>query len=103
MFSIVSEVKYLLEKGRDFPPSSTENAKRIRKSRLSRRHFQNRKKKSFPESEEGYMPVGQHFEQEKPIRFKDCVGRKFTFPFHLVATWAVRHTCSTISRIKDSG
>ncbi|KAG9233737.1 hypothetical protein BJ875DRAFT_441949 [Amylocarpus encephaloides] len=26
--------------------------------------------------------------EKPPIRFKDCIGRKFTFPFHLCATWA---------------
>lgn len=30
--------------------------------------------------------------QEKaPIRFKDAVGRKFSFPFHLCQTWGVRY------------
>jgi hypothetical protein len=24
-----------------------------------------------------------------PIKFKDCVGRKFAFPFHLCQTWVV--------------
>lgn len=28
-------------------------------------------------------------EVKPPIKFKDAVGRKFSFPFHLVATWAV--------------
>ncbi|KAH6678037.1 hypothetical protein B0J14DRAFT_474347 [Halenospora varia] len=27
-------------------------------------------------------------EPKKPIKFKDAVGRKFSFPFHLCATWA---------------
>ncbi|KAL2063264.1 hypothetical protein VTL71DRAFT_5069 [Oculimacula yallundae] len=27
-------------------------------------------------------------DDRKPIRFKDAVGRKFSFPFHLCATWA---------------
>ena len=27
--------------------------------------------------------------QQMPLRFKDAVGRKFTFPFHLVRTWTV--------------
>ncbi|KAK0738145.1 hypothetical protein B0T18DRAFT_296134, partial [Schizothecium vesticola] len=26
--------------------------------------------------------------ETKPIRFKDAIGRKFTFPFHLVQTWS---------------
>jgi hypothetical protein len=26
---------------------------------------------------------------QKPIKFKDAVGRKFSFPFHLCKTWAV--------------
>ena len=28
-------------------------------------------------------------EKKKPIKFKDAVGRKFSFPFHLCATWQV--------------
>ena len=28
-------------------------------------------------------------EKDKPIKFKDAVGRKFSFPFHLCATWSV--------------
>lgn len=28
-------------------------------------------------------------DKKKPIRFKDAVGRKFSFPFHLCATWVV--------------
>ena len=26
-------------------------------------------------------------EKKKPIKFKDAVGRKFSFPFHLCSTW----------------
>jgi hypothetical protein len=29
------------------------------------------------------------FKPQKPIKFKDCVERKFLFPFHLCQTWAV--------------
>jgi hypothetical protein len=28
-------------------------------------------------------------DKKKPIKFKDAVGRKFSFPFHLCSTWAV--------------
>lgn len=28
-------------------------------------------------------------DKKKPIRFKDCVGRRFTFPFELARTWLV--------------
>jgi hypothetical protein len=28
-------------------------------------------------------------DQRRPIKFKDAVGRKFSFPFELVATWSV--------------
>ncbi|KAL9607997.1 MAG: hypothetical protein Q9167_007144 [Letrouitia subvulpina] len=31
-------------------------------------------------------------ERKKPIRFKDAVGRKFSFPFHLCNTWEVSQT-----------
>ena len=29
--------------------------------------------------------------RQKPIKFKDAVGRKFSFPFHLCSTWEVCH------------
>jgi hypothetical protein len=29
-------------------------------------------------------------DKKKPIKFKDAVGRKFSFPFHICATWTVR-------------
>ncbi|KAL8952290.1 MAG: hypothetical protein Q9222_001779 [Ikaeria aurantiellina] len=32
-------------------------------------------------------PPPQPEERKKPIRFKDAVGRKFSFPFHLCSTW----------------
>ncbi|KAF7866996.1 uncharacterized protein EAF02_009782 [Botrytis sinoallii] len=36
-----------------------------------------------------YSPVVSDDKGVKPaIKFKDAVGRKFTFPFHLVSTWA---------------
>lgn len=38
-----------------------------------------------PEKSGVQVKVGE----EKPVRFKDAVGRKFTFPFHLVKTWKV--------------
>ena len=31
----------------------------------------------------------ENTDKKKPIRFKDAVGRKFSFPFDLCATWAV--------------
>lgn len=86
MFSIISEVKYSMEKGRDFPPTSTEEAERVRMSRSSR---QGHIRSGFPKFKEEYMSLSQ---DQRPIRFKDAVGRKFTFPFHLVASWAVRYT-----------
>lgn len=30
-------------------------------------------------------------EKHAPIRFKDAVGRKFNFPFHMCKTWKVSH------------
>ena len=32
-------------------------------------------------------------EKKKPIKFKDAVGRKFSFPFDLCSTWQVRLLC----------
>ena len=36
-------------------------------------------------------------ERKKPIKFKDAVGRKFSFPFHLCRTWEVRKSKSSLS------
>lgn len=33
-------------------------------------------------------------EKKQPIKFKDAVGRKFSFPFELCATWQVRQLTS---------
>ena len=35
------------------------------------------------------MPPPPPKEKKKPIKFKDAVGRKFSFPFHLCNTWIV--------------
>lgn len=35
-------------------------------------------------------------EKKKPIKFKDAVGRKFSFPFELCATWQVSVTSSRV-------
>lgn len=32
--------------------------------------------------------------EQAPIKLKDAVGRKFSFPFHLCSTWQVRKTNS---------
>ena len=34
--------------------------------------------------------------KSKPIKFKDAVGRKFTFPFDLCKTWAVGFTTNLL-------
>jgi hypothetical protein len=34
------------------------------------------------------LPIKEE-NKKKTIKFKDCVGRKFTFPFNLCQTWAV--------------
>ena len=90
---MVSEVKSLIEKGRDFPPSSAEQIKSARKSRLTRKYTRERAKAPVPESREEDISLSEYLGGKRPIRFKDAVGRKFTFPFDVVATWAVRYTC----------
>ncbi|KAL2063543.1 hypothetical protein VTL71DRAFT_5348 [Oculimacula yallundae] len=82
MSSIISEVKHLLGKSSGFPPTSAGKAKRARMSRFSRGNTQSHKSATLSDSEEDYR------ETKKPIRFRDCVGRKFSFPFDVVATWA---------------
>jgi hypothetical protein len=34
-------------------------------------------------------PRYESHDSKAPLRFKDAVGRKFSFPFHLCATWSV--------------
>lgn len=36
------------------------------------------------------QPPPEKKEKQKPIKFKDAVGRKFSFPFELCSTWQVR-------------
>ena len=90
MFSVISEVKYMIEKGRDFPPSLKERAKRIRQARILRDAARGRRRAGSLDSTDG-ISLGHRLGGTKdPIKFKDAVGRKFTFPFELAATWAVR-------------
>lgn len=37
-------------------------------------------------------------DKKEPIKFKDCVGRKFTFPWHICKTWTVSTTVITVQR-----
>jgi hypothetical protein len=41
-------------------------------------------------------------EKKKPIKFKDAVGRKFNFPFHLCSTWQVSIIKSLVSVNRSS-
>ena len=36
--------------------------------------------------------------EKAPIRFKDAVGRKFSFPFHLCQTWTVSRSFNSTTR-----
>ena len=42
------------------------------------------------EAAEAAKPLPAPKEKQKPIKFKDAVGRKFSFPYHLCSTWSVR-------------
>ena len=44
----------------------------------------------------GALGNGRDNEREKPIRFKDAVGRKFSFPFQLCRTWDVCYARDSI-------
>lgn len=41
-------------------------------------------------------PTDPSEERQAPIKFKDAVGRKFSFPFHLCKKWSVRETIAHI-------
>ncbi|CAG8975184.1 hypothetical protein HYALB_00004245 [Hymenoscyphus albidus] len=44
--------------------------------------------KSTADIQTGLATPSKDISPKKPIRFKDAVGRKLTFPFHLCSTWA---------------
>lgn len=46
------------------------------------------------EAAEAAKPPPPPKEKQKPIKFKDAVGRKFSFPFHLCSTWSVCYSNS---------
>ncbi|KAF7907820.1 hypothetical protein BELL_0394g00070 [Botrytis elliptica] len=72
-----------------------EYAKRRAEEEYARKIAEEEYKKKAAESkaakgkDRAYSPVASDDKGVKPaIKFKDAVGRKFTFPFHLVSTWA---------------
>ena len=62
----------------------------------------NDKEPQITSEEEAATEARAHteIEKKKPIKFKDAVGRKFSFPFHLCNTWHVRIQRSYIGLIK---
>ena len=40
--------------------------------------------------------------KQLPIKFRDAVGRKFSFPWHLCRTWKVRSACSPPQALSSS-
>ncbi|KAF7907787.1 uncharacterized protein EAF01_005373 [Botrytis porri] len=72
-----------------------EHAKRRAEEEHARKSAEDEYKKKAAENraakgkDRAYSPVASDGKGVKPaIKFKDAVGRKFTFPFHLVSTWA---------------
>jgi hypothetical protein len=51
--------------------------------------FEKVKSSLLPEGSNPNFPSKPPVLKEEPIKFKDCVGRKFTLPFHMVTTWSV--------------
>ncbi|GAB1313552.1 hypothetical protein MFIFM68171_03762 [Madurella fahalii] len=45
-------------------------------------------KKAMLEEAKAEVEMAAKGKMEAPVKFKDAVGRKFSFPFHLVRTWA---------------
>ena len=54
-------------------------------------------KKRIEEETKAEMATAAKKDEKKPIRFKDAVGRKFSFPFHLCQTWAVSYHNAAIA------
>jgi hypothetical protein len=54
------------------------------------------------EAAEAAKPPPAPKEKQKPIKFKDAVGRKFSFPFHLCSTWSVGYLNTTEQSILES-
>ncbi|TGO12607.1 hypothetical protein BTUL_0085g00170 [Botrytis tulipae] len=72
-----------------------EHAKRRAEKEYARKIAEEEYKKKAAESkaakgkDRAYSPVASDNKGVKPaIKFKDAVGRKFMFPFHLVSTWS---------------
>jgi hypothetical protein len=53
-------------------------------------------KRAAEEAKAKTMALSAPIDKRKPIYFKDAVGRKFSFPFHLCQTWAVSHIPNSI-------
>jgi hypothetical protein len=51
--------------------------------------FEKVKSSLLPGGSNPNFPSKPPMMKEEPIKFKDCVGRKFTLPFHMVTTWSV--------------
>jgi hypothetical protein len=51
--------------------------------------FEKVKSSLLPGASNPNFPSKPPMLKEEPIKFKDCVGRKLTFPFHMVTTWSV--------------
>ena len=44
-------------------------------------------------------PSGSKGTEVPTIKFKDAVGRRFSFPYHLVQTWAVSDNTPSIRQL----
>ncbi|EMR81323.1 putative tpr repeat protein oca3 protein [Botrytis cinerea BcDW1] len=83
------------ERHRRMAEMEEEHAKKRAEEEYARRIAEEEYKKKAAESraakgkDRAYSPVESDNKGLKPaIKFKDAVGRKFMFPFHLVSTWA---------------
>jgi hypothetical protein len=97
-----TELKRVFEEERIKRMVEEEHMKKKKDLELSQRRQQEERAKKLAMEREAAEKAA--YEEEKaakekakpPIKFKDAVGRKFNFPFHLVQTWEVSRLVPTI-------
>lgn len=91
------ELEKIFEEERARKMVEEERAAKMMKQELSHRRYEEEHAKKAASERAAAEKAAMEEERvaaEKarpPVKFKDAVGRKFTFPFHLVQTWQVSY------------
>ncbi|KAJ5438081.1 uncharacterized protein N7458_009079 [Penicillium daleae] len=77
------EVQFIKEERNSLNEAGRENGEYLRRKAAERDAVQALAKLGMLQA----RPPSPPLEKKKPIKFKDAVGRKFSFPFELCSTW----------------